>query len=550
MEHSLSAESREKSFSVDILVAVELIVFAALLVYSNALSAPLVFDDFRAIVRNDTLHTPGNVMGWLVPPDDLPVGGRPVLNFSFVLNYALSGTRVWGYHAFNLAIHILAGLTLFGIARRTFLQPCLRARFGARSVELALAIALLWVVHPLQTEAVTYISERAESLMALFYLLTLYCFIRATEPRAPTLIWSCFCVAACVAGLCTKEVMVTAPLLVLLYDRTFVAGTFRAAWAQHRRLYFALIGTWVLLIFLMKHLPARGVGLALGASSWNYALTECRAVAHYLRLAVWPHPLIFDYGPGMVHHVGEVLPQALLLAVLLGVALVAAFRRPPLGFLGLSFFLLLAPSSSVVPIVHLPIAEHRMYLPLACLVALLVLALRTLPGKSFGWAVGALVLVWGLATWQRNGDYRTEIGLWADTVAKRPANARAHSDLGYSLLEVGRLPEAQAELQEALRLNATQGIPLEPTDAAIPHALLAVTLAQEGKTDGALAEFQAALQLNSTDPATHYNLAHFLANTGRTSDAIAQFQEALRLRPDFPEARTELAKLHPPASSL
>src|SRR6202040_734708 len=104
------------------------------------------------------------------------------LNLSLAINYAFGGNSPWGYHAVNLVIHILAGLTLFGIVRRTFGRPILREKFSASSLPLALVVAVLWTVHPLQTEAVTYVVQRAESLMGLFYLLTLYCFIRGTEP--------------------------------------------------------------------------------------------------------------------------------------------------------------------------------------------------------------------------------------------------------------------------------------------------------------------------------------------------------------------------------
>src|SRR4029077_15512000 len=125
----------------------------------------------------------------------------------------------------------LAGLTLFGLVQRTLLRPALHPRFGADALPLALAVALLWTVHPLQTESVTYIVQRAESLMGLFYLLTLYCFVRSLDSPAPNR-WQALCFAACLTGMATKEVMVSAPLLVLLYDRTFAAGSFRAAWQQ------------------------------------------------------------------------------------------------------------------------------------------------------------------------------------------------------------------------------------------------------------------------------------------------------------------------------
>ena len=208
----------------------------------------------------------------LSPPDaeGQTVGGRPLLNVTLALNYAAGGTGVWGYHAFNLTIHFLAAMTLYGVVRRTLLRPVafrpggptVRDRFGPAAPALALAIALLWALHPLATEAVTYVIQRVEALMALFYLLTLYCFIRGAEDekaasRESTL-WFGLSWLACLLGMATKEVMATAPLLVLLYDRVFLAGSFAAAWRRRRRLYAALAATWGLLAYLATGTQGRG----------------------------------------------------------------------------------------------------------------------------------------------------------------------------------------------------------------------------------------------------------------------------------------------------
>ena len=142
------------------------VALAALAVYHNSFSGPFVLDDVPTIPENSTLR---DLSRALSPPADAGVGDRPVLNLTFALNYALGGTAVWGYHAVNLLIHALAGIVLFGLVRRTLQRPGLRERYGADALPLGLAVAVLWTVHPLQTEAVTYISERAESLMGLFY---------------------------------------------------------------------------------------------------------------------------------------------------------------------------------------------------------------------------------------------------------------------------------------------------------------------------------------------------------------------------------------------
>ncbi len=324
-----------------------------------------------------------------------------MVNFSLAVNYALEGTVVWGYHAVNLAIHILAGLALYGIVRRTLLSPVLREQFGACAMRLALAVAVLWTVHPLQTEAVTYISERCESLMGLFYLLTLYCFIRGTDTQKSSW-WFALSVVACLLGMASKEVMVTAPVMVLLYDRTFISGSFREAWTQHRPLYLGLASTWVLLGCLMAGLHYRGAGYGLGIPWWAYALIECRVVVRYLWLAIWPHLLVFDYGEFVAtRHFAEVAPYALALVVLAASVLIELRRRPAIGLIGAWFFVILAPTSSVVPVEGQPMAEHRMYLPLVAVVTLTVIGIDKLWGRRSTAVFLAAAVGFGLLTARR-----------------------------------------------------------------------------------------------------------------------------------------------------
>lgn len=242
-----------------IVAAGAIIILVALVAYHNCFGVPFIFDDIESIMQNPTIRHLRPIWKALSPPQakGFTVTGRPVLNLSLAINYAFGGNSPWGYHVVNLTIHILAGLTLFGIVRRTFERPMLRERFGASALPLALAVAALWTVHPLQTEVVTYVVQRAESLMALFYLLTLYCFIRGTE-AGKSAIWFIGSLTACCLGMATKEVMVSAPLMVLLYDRTFVAGSFAEAWKRRGRWYAALASTWIILGYLLAHTSARG----------------------------------------------------------------------------------------------------------------------------------------------------------------------------------------------------------------------------------------------------------------------------------------------------
>ena len=512
-----------------------LIVLAAVVAYRGTFAGPFVLDDTQAITENYSIRS--FTTAW-TPPKESTVTGRPVVNLSLALNYALGGLDVGGYHAGNLGIHLLAALTLFGVSRRTLLNPRMPLAFARDSAFIAGGIALLWAVHPLQTESVTYTIQRTESLMGLFYLLTLYAFIRATtDERSDAGGWfACFTLSfvACLLGMATKEVMVSAPLVVLFYDRTFVAGTFRDALRQRGWYYAALAATWILLVALVISAEGRGGTAGLGAKipPLDYALTQCTAIVRYLRLTFWPTPLVFDYGNATVTQFSAVVAPPLLRGAQIARAHWGMRARPPLGFLGVWFFALLAPSSSVVPIATQTIAEHRMYLALAAVLSLVVVALYRWLGRNIALAT-TLVAAAGLVvlTSQRNATYRDPLTLWTDTLTKTPDNPRAITNVGLALIQLGRVPEAQQHFAAAV-----QRLP-RLTDLHINHAN---ALMLTSRFDAALAEFETALQLDPANFEAHSNLGITLAQTGRVDAALPHFERALQLRPAAAENHRNL----------
>jgi protein O-mannosyl-transferase len=590
-----------------------LLALAAAAAYATSFRGAFVYDGQQAIVENLSLR---RFAAALAPPPGTTVSGRPLLNLSFALNYAVSGGRVWSYHALNLLIHFLAGLALFGIARRTLagagpsrpwagIAPG-RADPGGRTAWLAaLVIALLWTVHPLQTEAVTYVVQRAESLMGLFWLVTLYAFIRATEPpaaggSAPVRWgWYAAAVLSCLAGVGTKEDIATVPLLVFLYDRTFVSGSFRGAWRRHRWLHLGLAATWLPLLLLVLGTGGnRGgtIGFGTGVAWWAYALTQAHAVARYLGLALWPSSLTFNYGTFWVSGLGGFAPYAAVVLPLLAAAVWALVRRPALGFLGAWFFVILAPTSSVIPGTREMIVEYRMYLPLAAVVALAVAAALRWGGLRGVAALLVLALPLAVLTARRNLDYRSGLALWRDTVAKRPDNATARVNLADALLQAGDAAEALRSAQAALLLDPASGpaevdlgvardetgdpagalaafqaaVRLDPRFApghlglgnawfrqgrwgdavaeyaravwlepgsAVAHCSLGDALVREGRMDEAIGNYRTALQLDPDYPDAALNLGNALAAEGRLPEAVASYARAVRLRPNYPELR-------------
>jgi tetratricopeptide (TPR) repeat protein len=505
------------------------IVLAGALAYANSLTSPFIFDDLDGIRENATIRSLGTAL--FPPHDGSGVDSRPVVNLSLALDYAIGGLDVRVYHSTNLAIHLLAGLALYGIVRRTLARPGWLDEPAATHVGLISAV--LWTVHPLQTESVSCMIQRTESLMGLFYLFTLYGFVRAAE-RPAARGWQILSVGACLLGMGTKEVMVSAPLLVLLHDRTFVAGTFRAAWRQRRSYYLALAATWLLLAALvLSSGGARGgaAGTGSGIMPWTYALTQCEAIARYLKLSLWPAPLVLDYGTGVAAGLGAVLPQGLLVLALVWCTGWALRARPAWGFLGAWFLVILAPSSSVLPLVTQTIAEHRMYLSLAAIVvAVVVVAQRWLGRHMLGTGVLLALLLGGL-TFQRNHVYRSAVAIWQDTVDKVPANARAHSNLGLAFATEGRSDEAMGQLREAIRLQP---------DIAYAHYNLGLALARLGRDAEAVPEFEAELKLQPSYAPAWCELGLSLYQLGQRDAAVAAYAKALQAKPVYPDALERL----------
>jgi protein O-mannosyl-transferase len=571
-----------------------LILLAAVLVYSNSYTGLFVFDDEPAIVENPHIKQLWPLTAAMRAPAGTTVSGRPIVSLSLAINYALAPdfardtlampapgapaseydrlyANLWGYHAFNLAIHIAAALTLFGVVRRTLLTDRLRPQFGEHATALALIVALIWTVHPLQTSAVTYIIQRAESLMALFYLLTLYCAIRALEGKRATL-WTVASAFACALGMMSKESMVSAPLVVLMWGWLFGSGVRRGSdggqtgvrrgsdegqtgvrrgsdGGQTRvrpasdpgpvasppgrlALYTLLAATWVVLAVLVAggHRPhAAGFGFAEWPW-WRYLMTQAQVVTHYLRLAFVPAPLVLDYAWPPVQTVREVLLPVLLLTVLLAVGVWALARQRPVALPTLAFFLILAPTSSVYPIVTEVAAEHRMYLPLACVVAVVVAIAYGLlrPRGRIAMGAGAVlaagvVYLFGAMTYARNADYQGYERIWLDTIDKRPGNARARNNYATALVAQGRFGEAEEELRRAVEIDPKM---------AEAWGTLGVALCAQGRCDEGIESLNRAVALAPESADLHFNLGEANASRGDMRAALAEYDRALAAHPD------------------
>lgn len=515
-----------------------LLVGIGLLVYANSLSGEWMFDDYSCIPENAHIRSLWPLWRSMsAPRSDIALAGRPLVSLSFALNYAVGGLDVRGYHAVNVVLHLIAGLLLYGLLRRTLTSQRRLDRFADSAEEFAFIIALVWLVHPLQTESVCYIAQRTELCMAVAYLSTLYGLARAATSRAGRR-WELFAVLSCVLGMASKEVMVSAPVVAIMYERWFWPRPWRQRWLC----YTGLATSWIVLAtLLVSGSRSQTTGFHLGISPIDYARTQAGVLCHYLRLTAWPSPLVLDYADwALVPTWRQATPAVAVVAMLMGLTAWALWRRRMLGFAGVWFFAILAPTSSIVPITDC-IFEHRMYLPSAAPAALVVFGVWELLRRS-GWnmrqqriigSVVAVVSVLALSavTARRNRDYQTEIGMWSDVVTKRPNNSRAHYNLGIALAEQGRLDEAVAHFVRVIQLKPGS------TDARNNLAVISI---RGGNPQYAIAQCTKALQLQPDRAELHNTLGHALAERGQFNEAVGEFREALRLDPDFLQARTNL----------
>jgi Flp pilus assembly protein TadD len=524
-------------------IALLLVLAAALLPYWGTLGAPFVFDDVASIVNNESLR---NLGSWhVLLPGDLKgagVHGRPLVNVTLALNYALSGLHPWSYHLFNSMLHAGSALLLFGLLRRTFCLPALREKMSEKADSLALSISVLWAAHPLLTETVTCVIQRTEGLVSFFILLALYCFVRAQNSTRPNR-WLLGTVTACIIGMLSKELMAVLPIFILLFDRQLLSEGFVAAIRRRQAFYAALLISYSGLILSLLLAPMRGgsVGFGLGMSSWHYALTQCDAIVRYLGLCFWPSPLVLDYGASLVPGASAVIPQGILVLALLAATIWSLCMRKAAGLSGAWFFGILAPSSSFIPLTTQTLAEHRMYLPS---IAVLLCAVLLFDRVLKKWTLLASVLltsVLGVFTVLRNEDYSSALRIWNDTATKCPDNPRAQFNLANALLAEKRPLEAIPHYRCAV--DQYRKAPAGGDALATASYNLGLAYLYSGDSEHALGAFSETLSLKPDSVDAWINLAAAQSKLGQSDDAIRSLKKALGLSPGAADAHLKVADL-------
>ncbi len=516
--------------------------------YANSLQGPFVLDDKSHIMNEPAIRSPLSL-------EKLFATDRPMVRASLALNYSLSELRVGGYHVLNVLAHLACGLLLFGFARYTFLLPVFGERYRGRAEHLALFASGLFLLHPIQTESVTYVIQRAE-IFAGFALIG-GMWIAAVAARAPTW-WRPLPGLMLIGGfgLLSKPTFVVLPLLFALYDWCFIAQGRLEPMARRWPLYLVLgtlgLGTGV---WGWTQADKGGAGFGLeGIEPLQYLASQAGVVLYYVRLILIPDRLCFDCGyfnrPWPVVHswLGDMV---WIPAIVLGTAAVVAWRArrrfPLVMFCAWGSAIVLAPTSSIMPFSSAYV-EHRLYMVIAFVALLLATVLFDLSeaAASRGWLpakpvrvarLGGAVVLWAVLlslTIARNQLYADPLRLWQDSVAKAPESRRAQYNLGNLYLNRGEPENSLEHYQAAIRSNAGSRV----------YVNLGLAYIRLGRYADAVPVLEAARERQRDSGLIHQSLSTAYERLGRFPDAIDAAERAVKLRPRRAGYRKQLGALY------
>jgi len=520
------------------ILALALVVGVGLLIYGNSFTGPFLYDDLGNIQDNFFIRlnqvTAAKLKAILGSPSP-----RPFANLTFAINYYIHQYHLFGYHLVNVSVHIINAFLVFLLARLT-MGLC-----GFQRTWIALPAALLWLVNPVHTQSVSYIVQRMNSLAAMFYLLSMLCYIQGRltmslkgTSRLKPFVWFIGCVLAGILGLLSKEIAATLPVAIFLYEWYF----FR----QLDKQWLRKQAPWVIFIFLLlfaltliylKGHPLSHLADKYANKEFTLAqrlLTEPGVVLYYLSLLICPFPerlrVIYQISPatGLISPVST-LTALIALAGLIAAAFLLGRRHRLISFAIVWFLTTLTIESSIIP---LALAfEHRTYLPSVFLfIALATLLFEKMTVKKALILTCLAVVVCGIWTRQRNIVWTDAVAFWTDAAAKTPF-AEAHNGLGLELLNLNRQAEAVPLLEKAIDHDP---------EFYKAYCNLGTALHQLGRTEEAEAALNKALELNPDYAMTHNNLGMARMAQDRLDEAIGYFQNALTCDPTLDEALNNL----------
>jgi Flp pilus assembly protein TadD len=504
------------------------------LIYSNTFKAPFVFDDNMNIQNNTSIRLGKLTIENIVTAvSESHLQSRPIANISFALNYYFHQYNVTGYHVVNVLIHVTTGIFLYFFVKTTLHLPLLHFK-DTTATWIASFTVLLWLVHPLHTQSVTYIVQRMNSMASMFYVLSMLLYTRGRLTSDKRRRWLLFtgCILAGILAIGSKEIALTIPFFLLLYEWYFFQDL-SLIWFKKYLISFAGVMVFLALSALMYMGTETLHNILVVPGDFDFTLTErvlteFRVVIVYLKLLLFPHPsqLNIDYDFPLSRSLFDPISTLFALGTIIGMfglALYISKKERLLSFCVLWFFGNLVIESSVIMLDIL--FEHRTYLPsmlLSLLVVTLVVRYTKLPWLRVV-VLCAVALVYAVWTYERNSLWANEIALWSDCVVKSPHKARPHTNLGYALMSQGNLKEAIHHYTEALRIAPSY---------VIAHNNLGDALARQGKVAEAVYHYTEALRLNPHYAEAHNNLGNALMDEGKAEEAVRHYTEALRLNPN------------------
>jgi tetratricopeptide (TPR) repeat protein len=527
------------------------LLLALVAAYYHTLDVPFYLDDYRQIRENSLIY---NWQGFGALWEYGPL--RIVAYLSFILNYQLGQFNPLTYHLFNLLVHWLAAVGVYGFTRSLLRTPRLAGTIPPPALAwLPLFAALLFLLHPLQIQAVTYIVQRLASLAALFYISAMAAFLQArlAGQASHRMLWTGLCLVFAVLAFFTKQNTFTLPFTLLLLEGMFFSTNWRRLAVASGVLAIGLASLWLVFALLFEYNPMSLEAMQRltrdtpSISRTAYLATQLPVLWIYMKLFYLPVGLHLDYAMSALD---GFLRAPVLLAIaghlmVLGLALWAWRRWPLVTFAILFYYLAHGVESSFIPIADV-IFEHRTYLPnlgLCLLTGWFLLAMlpRWVPAKAIASIAVGILLVLGVLTWQRNQLWRDPIALWSQNVEVAPTKARGWASLGKHLLDAKRPAEAARAIEESIQLELKEN-PTAGVDATVlSNMVTALYLMQ--RYDQALEmtdRFINHLELTPYFLPAQEGLGRLFAQSGRLAEAESVYVEVLTFDPDNQGARQVL----------
>lgn len=544
------------------LIALLVLALVCAIIYGHTLNSPFVFDDFHNIRENTHIRvTDLNCRCLLAAGFNSPSSRRPVANISFAVNYFLGRYDVKGYHIVNIGIHIINGFLVYllagivlkppnGIARISTCRstPTPIAQSSASLAEfMPLLAALIFVVHPIQTQSITYIVQRMSSMATMFYLFAFVLYLNGRlcrKKQGRWILWTGSSIAWILA-LGTKEIAATLPLIVFLYEWYFFQDlSFK--WLKGNIVYPLGLVLFLMLITQFWFEGMSFSGILSGYQDRDFTmgqriLTQFRVVVFYISLVLLPLPSRLNLlHPGVVStsFVDPIttLPSLCIVVLILGMAIASAKRYRIISFCILWFFANLVIESSIIGLEM--VFEHRLYLPM---VGFVLLFSHIVSSRGFYRAlwimigVVPIVISLGAATIVRNSIWTDRITLWQDVLAKNPQSARGHTVIASVLRDQGE--------QNAADNHYSKAVVLDPDYVARVHNKRGYYLYSQGLIAEAVAQFSDAVHLRPDYVNARNNLGVALAHQARYDEALHHFSLALKLSPGNRQTLESLANV-------